>query len=61
MRICAKCGCRIGDSYYQYQDNYLQENYFDDPEGKDNCFCSQGCAAGALMLAEVDAEGDFCL
>lgn len=61
MKICARCGCRIESSYYQYLDNYLQENYFDDPEGKDNCFCSQECAASALTLVEVDQQGEFCL
>ena len=40
LKQCAECGKDIDpdDTYYIVGDNYLQRNYFDDPDGKDNIF-----------------------
>lgn len=44
LKQCAECGKDIDpdDTYYIVGDNYLQRNYFDDPDGKDNIFLLKG-------------------
>lgn len=54
-KVCANCGCEIpkGEPWYKCLDNYLQVKYFEDPEEKDNVFCSQSCFCESLMLEEI--------
>ena len=57
---CAYCGKDIGpdDVYYSVGDNFLQTRYFDDPDGKDNVFCSKDCLLRSLSVLEFDGECD---
>jgi hypothetical protein len=58
--VCAECGAELEDEYYFYADNFLQREYFDCPDGSDNAFCSEVCAAKNLMLTgEENMRRDF--
>lgn len=60
LKQCAECGKDIDpdDTYYIVGDNYLQRNYFDDPDGKDNIFCSKDCLLRSLSVLEFSGDGD---
>lgn len=60
LRQCAEYGKDIDpdDTYYIVGDNYLQRNYFDDPDGKDNIFCSKDCLLRSVSVLEFNGDGD---
>ena len=51
---CYACGRELDERFYTYRAYYLQRNYFDEPDGSDNAFCSERCALSALLCWEVD-------
>lgn len=56
---CAKCGAEINteqQGFYRCLDNYLQAKYFEEPDGRDNIFCSQECACAAFMIEHMYRE-----
>lgn len=59
-KCCAQCDKDIGpaDSYYIVGDNFLQANYFEDSDGKDNVFCSRECLLRSLSVLEFNGESD---
>jgi hypothetical protein len=56
MKYCAVCRDQIKETYFMYQDNFLQLKFFNEMDGSDNIFCSSHCAGQALMLEEADNE-----
>lgn len=55
---CFNCGREIGDTYYKCLDNYMQSNYFEYEDERDNIFCSQECFCEFMELTEMDNEGE---
>jgi hypothetical protein len=53
---CAYCHQDIKDEYYMFMDNFLQLKYFEEKDGSDNIFCSEHCAAQALMIESFYIE-----
>ena len=53
--VCASCQSEILDEeYLMIQENFLLVNYFDDPDGLDNIFCSEHCICESLFVAGVE-------
>ena len=54
--VCAQCGEEIGpgETYLKVCDNFLQRRFFDDPDERDNVFCSQACVCDALSVMEFE-------
>ena len=58
---CAYCRTEINklkEGYVTCLDNFLQQKYFDDPDGKDNIFCSKECACKAMSIKHIYPEID---
>lgn len=54
--VCAYCGKLIDaekDGYVRCMDNFLQQKYFDDTDGKDNIFCSLECACEHMGIKHI--------
>lgn len=53
--VCVNCQSEILDEeYLMLQENFLLVNYFDDPDGLDNIFCSEHCICESLFVAGVE-------
>ncbi len=53
--VCANCQSEILDEeYLMIRDNFLLVNYFDDPDGLDNIFCSEHCVCESLFVSGVE-------
>lgn len=53
---CATCGRELDvkeDGYIKVLDNYLQAKYFEESDGSDNIFCSEGCLCESLTAERV--------
>lgn len=56
IKHCAYCEKEIDtvrEGYVTCRDNFLQVKYFEDPDGRDNIFCSEECACESLMIERV--------
>lgn len=46
----------IGDTYFKCLDNYMQVNYFEYEDERDNIFCSKDCFCEFLSLEEIEED-----
>lgn len=53
---CFECNKEIKDTYFKCLDNYIQANYFEYEDERDNIFCSQECFCKFMGLEELEKE-----
>lgn len=56
---CFNCNEEIsGYIYFKCLDNYMQANYFEYKDERDNIFCSKECFCEFLSLEEMESDDE---